>query len=253
MTACTDHIRTSTCVAFYAIHLMAICGCAESPQKKQQEVSSASPVIEEQTYLDADEPIRTWKYIVIHHTATSSGSVESIDQEHSLRRDASGNPWRGIGYHFLIGNGNGMGDGEVQATFRWRDQLSGAHAGDRQFNNFGIGICLVGNFEENGPTPAQVKAVSELVSLLKYQFRITEEQILKHGDLKATACPGRLFPFRKIASIPPAGPQLVEGGKRSRFVPLESKHTEGIHNVAAIQRSRSKQRPSTKSQTDGAR
>ncbi len=232
---------------------MTVCGCAETPQEPIREVNQASRQVDESSYLQTKKPVRTWKYLVIHHTATSSGSVDSIHRAHSQRRDAAGNPWSGIGYHFLIGNGNGMGDGEIQSTFRWQDQLSGTHAGDRQFNDFGIGVCLVGNFEENGPTSAQVKAVGELVSLLKHQFGLTEKQILKHGDLKATACPGRLFPFQEIASIPPAGPQLVEARKRSRFVPLESKHTEGIQNVAAIQRSRSTQRPSTKSQSDGSR
>src|SRR5262245_25118700 len=49
-------------------------------------------------------PARNWKYIVIHHTATGSGSVESIHESHLKNKDKSGNPWLGIGYHFVIGN-----------------------------------------------------------------------------------------------------------------------------------------------------
>ncbi|MEJ7595664.1 MAG: peptidoglycan recognition family protein, partial [Planctomycetaceae bacterium] len=86
-----------------------------------------------------------WQYIVIHHTATESGSVESIHEEHLNRRDAEGNPWLGIGYHFVIGNGQGMPDGTVQATFRWQEQIQGAHSGSEVFNARGIGICLIGN------------------------------------------------------------------------------------------------------------
>ncbi len=241
----------SFCAAIFAVHVLAACGCAESEvERRESTVVPASRAVQETSLLAAAEPFHTWKYLVIHHTATNSGSVERIHQEHRQRRDSAGNPWKGIGYHFLIGNGHGMGDGEVQSTFRWHQQIGGAHAGNRQFNNFGIGICLVGNFEQNGPTSAQVKAVGELIGRLKHEFGITEKQILKHGDLKATACPGRLFPFRKIASIPPAGLQLVDGKTRSRFSRVEPGRMEGINNVAAIQRSRSEQRSTRKSQRD---
>ena len=235
----------------FAMHLLCACGCAEAQDgQKNNSVVPASREVPLASPLSAAKPFHTWKYVVLHHTATHSGSVESIHRAHRQRRDSAGNPWKGIGYHFLIGNGHGMGDGEVQSTFRWQQQISGAHAGSRQFNDFGIGICLVGNFEQNGPTSAQVKAVSELIAQLKQEFGITEKQILKHGDLKATACPGRLFPFRKIASTPAAGVQLVEGKTRSRFSKVEPERMEGINNVAAIQRSRSQQRSSGKKQHD---
>ena len=48
-------------------------------------------------------PARHWSYIVLHHTASSHGSVESIHEAHLQRRDKNGNPWMGIGYHFVVG------------------------------------------------------------------------------------------------------------------------------------------------------
>lgn len=214
-------------------------------------MSQAVQINLEPSLIEANTEFRPWKYIVIHHTATLSGSVESIHEKHLQRRDASGRHWRGIGYHYLIGNGNGMEDGEIQATFRWRDQLSGAHAGQQQFNEYGIGICLVGNFEQTGPTSAQQRAVRQLVSELKSRFGMTEEQILKHGDLKATACPGRLFPFEKIASVHPAGLQVTDGKERSRFTSVNSADMEGIKNVAAIQRANSAKRAVSGRESDG--
>ncbi len=71
-------------------------------------------------------PERDWKTIVLHHSATRGGDVATIDAEHRTHRDRRGNPWLGIGYHFVVGNGQKMGDGEVQATFRWHQQLPGA-------------------------------------------------------------------------------------------------------------------------------
>ncbi|MEW4530028.1 MAG: peptidoglycan recognition family protein [Maioricimonas sp. JB045] len=143
---------------------------------------------------------RNWKYIVLHHTASSRGSVESIHRAHLQRRDAAGRPWRGIGYHFVIGNGQGMPDGAIEPTFRWKEQSSGAHAGIGLYNQVGIGICLVGNFEKTPPTDAQLKSVRRLVALLKARYDIGPREVIRHQDVKATACPGRKFPFNDVAT-----------------------------------------------------
>lgn len=150
-----------------------------------------------------DKPARDWKYVVIHHTASTRGSVESIHETHLQRKDKHGNPWQGIGYHFVIGNGQGMDDGEIESTFRWREQIHGAHAGDAEYNQKGIGVCLVGNFEETSPSPKQLAAVKRLVSALKADYHITADRVVGHGRVKATACPGRYFPLDEISlSVP---------------------------------------------------
>ena len=148
-------------------------------------------------------PPRDWHSIVIHHTATARGDVDSIHQTHLKRKDGNGNPWLGIGYHFVIGNGNGMEDGQVEPTFRWRQQLHGAHAGDNEFNQHGIGVVLVGNFEETPPTPAQLSSVKRLVAKLKADYGIAGENVVGHSKVKATACPGRFFPMAEISRSTP--------------------------------------------------
>lgn len=147
-----------------------------------------------------DAEIREWEYIVIHHTASTTGSVESIHELHSKKKDKSGNHWLGIGYHFVIGNGSGMPDGAIETTFRWREQMHGAHAGAKKYNQKGIGICLVGNFENQPPSPAQLAAVKKLVGVLKTEYRIPSENVQGHRDVKATACPGKYFPMSEVAS-----------------------------------------------------
>lgn len=149
---------------------------------------------------------RDWKFIVIHHTATETGSTQSIHRTHLTRKDANGNPWRGIGYHFVIGNGKGMDDGAVDPTFRWRDQIDGAHAGDAVFNRRGIGICLIGNFEKAPPTDAQLTALKSLTQSLSNTYNIPKENVMRHGDVKATACPGKLFPMQEVR-------QMLDDGK----------------------------------------
>lgn len=146
---------------------------------------------------------RDWKSIVLHHSATSGGSVESIDRMHRLKKDESGRAWLGIGYHFVVGNGHAMGDGEVRSTFRWQKQLAGAHAGQKQYNETGIGICLIGNFDEAAPTARQVAAVRDLMILLGERYSIPRERMLRHLDVQSTLCPGRLFPWDKLlADLP---------------------------------------------------
>jgi hypothetical protein len=142
--------------------------------------------------------VRPWKYVVFHHSATESGSVASLDAAHRQRLDTEGRPWRGIGYHFVIGNGHGLGDGTIATTFRWREQLEGAHAGIAEFNQWGIGICLVGDLEQSPPTRRQVAAARQLVRLLQQAFGLRDQDLCRHGDLKATACPGAYFSLAEI-------------------------------------------------------
>lgn len=157
---------------------------------------------------------RDWQHIVIHHTATDSGSVERIHESH-LKKG-----WLGIGYHFLIGNGKGMSDGSIEPTFRWRQQLHGAHAGKDEYNQKGIGICLVGNFEEKPPSTAQLTEVKRLVAVLRDEYSIPASRVIGHRDVKATACPGQHFPLAEVSQSSFL-PQFVQGPERIRRVAHE--------------------------------
>jgi len=141
---------------------------------------------------------RSWEFVVIHHSATTSGSVESIHREHRQRKDRNGQPWLGIGYHFVIGNGFGMPDGEISSTFRWRDQIHGAHSGSIRHNASGIGICLIGNFEYSKPTAAQKESIVRLIAYLIDRYQISSRRIIGHRHIRETACPGRHFPLGSI-------------------------------------------------------
>lgn len=151
----------------------------------------------------ATVPETAWQFIIIHHSASESGSVKSIHKEHLSRKDAAGNPWLGIGYHFVIGNGHGMNDGSVEPTFRWDEQIHGAHSGNAMFNTHGIGICLIGNFEKARPTKAQLKSVRDLVRILAVRHRISRENLMGHASVKATACPGKHFPLNDVRMVIP--------------------------------------------------
>ncbi len=178
---------------------------AVQPAPQLAPVQSAVPMVPDVPRLAANDnpwrPKKTprdWKHLVVHHTAANSGSVESIHEQHLKNKDKDGNPWLGIGYHFVIGNGHGMDDGAVEPTFRWKQQLAGAHAGVAEYNQRGIGIVLIGNFEKTAPTAAQLKSVKDLLSILAREYQIDADHVIGHGDVKATECPGRLFPMKEV-------------------------------------------------------
>lgn len=209
----------------------------ERPEWKDRQ--PAAPVPGE----EFEVPVRPWKYVVIHHSATIAGSVEAIDAEHRQRLDSQRRPWRGIGYHFVIGNGHGMEDGELAATFRWQDQLDGAHAGTSEFNQWGLGICLIGNFEETPPTPAQLVTLSALLDHLKSELRLTDQQVLRHGDLKATDCPGKLFNITLLNGAQSEIVPVSGDDNTRRFTPVIPANREEIHHVAQVFRFRSRRPP----------
>lgn len=145
-----------------------------------------------------DVSVNDWQFIVLHHSGTVSGSVESIHNDHRERKDRYGNAWLGIGYHFVIGNGSGMPDGEIVPTFRWKQQIHGAHSGSSVHNSKGIGVCLIGNFQDKAPTQKQLKAVIALISELSQQHQISRSLIIGHNSVKPTACPGKNFPLHEV-------------------------------------------------------
>ncbi len=138
-----------------------------------------------------------WKYIVIHHSATAQGNAARFDDYHRNKRK-----WEyGLAYHFVIGNGTCSGDGEIEVSDRWKSQIHGAHAGNTDYNRVAIGICLVGDFENGGvPSENQFESLAHLVQYLSRKHGIPSTGILLHKDVhqKATACPGKNFPFEEL-------------------------------------------------------
>ncbi len=141
---------------------------------------------------------RPWKYVVVHHSANPSGGYDQIDRDH---RKVLGH--EGCGYHFVIGNGTDTPDGQVEASGRWIDQKPGVHCRNGKtpdVNEYGIGICLVGNFDHSAPTPKQVAAAAALVNYLEKRYRIATDHVGTHDQFASTptACPGRNFPREAI-------------------------------------------------------
>ncbi len=133
-----------------------------------------------------------WKYIILHHTATGKGNAKTIHRAHWARGF-----FNGLGYHFLIDNGTlGKGDGQIEMSPRWIRQQCGAHCKANGMNERAIGVCLVGNFDYEKPTPNQMQSLTYLVSLLRKYYGIPASNIMGHREVSGakTDCPGKLFP-----------------------------------------------------------
>ena len=142
-------------------------------------------------------PFGGWRYIVVHHSATPSGSAAAFDRYHRERGFLGG-----LAYHFVIGNGRGAPDGSIQEGHRWTASQAGGHVSLKAWSHdvFGIGICLVGNLEQTPPTTHQRDALVDLVTRLARKHEIPPEQIVGHTEVpwfrspdqtERTACPGR--------------------------------------------------------------
>jgi N-acetyl-anhydromuramyl-L-alanine amidase AmpD len=151
--------------------------------------------IEELCRVDVEE--NRWEYVVLHHSATDEGSADNFDRYHREQKN-----WEhGLAYHFVIGNGNGSGNGEIEVGDRWKKQIHGAHTANMDLNRISIGICLVGNFEaDSEPTDNQIESLISLVAYFSEKYNIPKSRIVRHSQVlqKGTACPGKNFPYKQL-------------------------------------------------------
>lgn len=139
-----------------------------------------------------------WKHIVIHHSATDEGTVKGMDAYHRERRNME----NGLAYHFVIGNGHGMGDGEIAIGNRWAKQLDGGHLHSEELNAISLGICLVGNFDHARSTPKQIESLRALVAYLLDRCKLKVDAVKTHRQINPvfTRCPGSHFALTTVLS-----------------------------------------------------
>jgi hypothetical protein len=139
-----------------------------------------------------------WKFIIVHNSGTRQGNARAFDYYHrKIRRMRNG-----LAYHFVIGNGTSSRNGQIEIGDRWRRQISGGHVHSDYMNNIGLGICLVGDFNRDQPTRAQLEACEELIRYLQERCGKSDGHSLivrPHREVNpprwATDCPGDAFPY----------------------------------------------------------
>ncbi|MFT4537887.1 MAG: hypothetical protein ACI835_000319 [Planctomycetota bacterium] len=131
----------------------------------------------------------SWNRITVHHSAMeaplpmrgplseSIAVVKRIQRAHTVSRS-----WGDVGYHYLIDPFGRVFEGRPR-------QWQGAHAGGA--NNVGnIGICLLGNFEGQRPTPAALATLESVIEQFRGEHRISRSRVVAHRSFGKTECPG---------------------------------------------------------------
>jgi len=140
-----------------------------------------------------------WKYIVIHHSSTKGGNARIFDEYHREEKKIPD----GLICHFVIGNGVKSVNGQVEVSKRWQKKLPGPHCFDDKMNEQSISICLVGDFEKDKPTHAQIVSLIELLKKLQKDYQIPSANIIGHNDVDKdkTDCPGKNFPWQEVNPV----------------------------------------------------
>jgi N-acetyl-anhydromuramyl-L-alanine amidase AmpD len=162
-------------------------------------------------------------HIVVHHSLSPDGKAfdwggirkfhmswrdpqgNVLTQEEGLRRQLQNEPvtapWRDIGYHFGV---ELISDNHEILVGRWVDE-DGAHCPELKMNQVGIGVCVVGNYDEQVPCSGAWNKAIGLVKRLIQAYDIPVENVLGHGEVQKLAgnswqktCPGKTFHMDKF-------------------------------------------------------
>ena len=156
---------------------------------------SAQEVGDEEITTDLVARVR----IAVHHTETfvtageqGMGPARSAQQVktllcgirnyHMSNANSDGEAWADIGYHYLI-------DWKGRVWQGRKVEKQGANVSN--MNPGTIGVALLGDFERQHPTPAQLLALKRMLAYLVYAYKISPLSIHGHHEYKATSCPGR--------------------------------------------------------------
>ena len=141
---------------------------------------------------ESDGPVDLTRAVIHHTVSPRSWNAAKIDEVHKLNKDKYGKPWKGIGYHWVIGVDD---KGEVFVEKGRSMTERGAHAPGRNNN---IGIALSGYDEF---TPEQLASLK----------RLLEELGVKYVQPHHENCPGIGVSLGNVV-----GPTiLVQAPKRS--------------------------------------
>ena len=124
------------------------------------------------------------KYIYIHHSAISqwAAQFDTIDNYHRQKWGFVSSLGLYGAYNYLI---------EKMGQVRQYRAEGEETAAQRGHNFDSISICVAGNFEKQGLTPEQKKALTNLVKRVRARHNLSKTAIKMHRELSATLCPGK--------------------------------------------------------------
>ena len=116
-----------------------------------------------------------WNSIDIFFSQTKGGNVERLAEASGLAVADD------LNCHFVICNGGGAGDGEIQTTEKWQMQ-STAYVGPTSEQM--IRICLVGDGVSTLATDSQLRRLESLLETLCRRFAISTDSVRLPPDCR---------------------------------------------------------------------
>lgn len=129
--------------------------------------------------------------IIVHHSITprdlsvakTEGSINTTHKNRGFPISKSG--WY-VGYHLMI-----FGNGQVK---RYReDNEAGAHCKEGMMNFKSIGICLIGDFDNELPSEAQINTLRTLLQELTAKYGIPVDRIVPHRRYALNPATGKPY------------------------------------------------------------
>ena len=111
-----------------------------------------------------------WSSIEIFFSGTKGGSLQQPTGAADMN------------CHFVICNGSGADDGEIQSTEQWQKQWSLQPSRTWQGSDKTIRICLIGDGVKTLPTDYQLKRLEMLLEALCRKFRIPAASVYLPTD-----------------------------------------------------------------------
>ncbi|MGE4293973.1 MAG: N-acetylmuramoyl-L-alanine amidase [Desulfovibrio sp.] len=129
-----------------------------------------------------------WRFdsIVVHHSATRTGSYESIKAMHVKRG------WDDAAYQLILSNGSAdLPAGALEPTEHYRDLSPGPATRNQRSNLRGLHLCIIGNYQADEFPEAMRPALGRVLRELCRRFDIPPDRIMFHRDVSASVCPGK--------------------------------------------------------------
>ncbi|MFA5422717.1 MAG: hypothetical protein WC374_02545 [Phycisphaerae bacterium] len=125
---------------------------------------------------DATQSADRWNCIEIYYSGSTAGNIEQLASLSGITSPDL------IDCHFVVCNGLGGSDGQVETTARWKKQWSVLSSRTWYGTPQTIRICVVGDANHRLATSSQIRRVEHLVDTLARKFDIEPASIYYPGN-----------------------------------------------------------------------
>jgi hypothetical protein len=122
-------------------------------------------------YSRATQAPGRWECVEVYYSGTKAGNVEQIASLSGLPSSDD------INCHFVICNGLGGSDGEIQTTEKWQNQWSVIPDHTWYGSSRTIRVCLVADGKSVRPSDFQIKRTESIVEALSAKFSVPPTKI----------------------------------------------------------------------------